>query len=377
MKRILHICNSSFYLKNFLKTHIDDLVNNHYEVHVICNIDDKKFSFNKKVILHNVKFPKSISPVEFLRSIIEVNKLVKSYDFDCVISHNRNSSIVGRIATYFSEVPINLYFAHGFYFHDDQNFFSYFISIQIERFLQKITSHTISQSEEDIKLMVEKKYIDKVKITHVGNGIDVSKFRPVIDNIQLKKKIGLPVDSFIITGVGRLVKGKGFQNLIDAFYRISKSEKNCYLMIVGGVVSQDISKYEKKIMNKIKKLHIEKKVILTGMVENVEDYLNCSDVYVLSSFREGVSRSMLEAMSCKIPVISTNIRGSREIIKNNYNGFLYEKSNINELISSTLKLKNDKELVKKITTNAYNLLYKFYTEELYNKRQLKIIKKYV
>lgn len=148
-------------------------------------------------------------------------------------------------------------------------------------------------------------------------------------------------------------------------------------MIVGGVVSQDISKYEKKIMNKIKKLHIEKKVILTGMVENVEDYLNCSDVYVLSSFREGVSRSMLEAMSCKIPVISTNIRGSREIIKNNYNGFLYEKSNINELISSTLKLKNDKELVKKITTNAYNLLYKFYTEELYNKRQLKIIKKYV
>tara|TARA_B100001093_G_scaffold148256_1_gene140940 strand:+ start:85 stop:1218 length:1134 start_codon:yes stop_codon:yes gene_type:complete len=377
MKRILHICNSSFYLKNFLKTHIDDLVNNHYEVHVICNIDDKKFSFNKKVILHNVKFPKSISPVEFLRSIIEVNKLVKSYDFDCVISHNRNSSIVGRIATYFSEVPINLYFAHGFYFHDDQNFFSYFISIQIERFLQKITSHTISQSEEDIKLMVEKKYIDKVKITHVGNGINVSKFRPVIDNIQLKKKIGLPVDSFIITGVGRLVKGKGFQNLIDAFYRISKSEKNCYLMIVGGVVSQDISKYEKKIMNKIKKLHIEKKVILTGMVENVEDYLNCSDVYVLSSFREGVSRSMLEAMSCKIPVISTNIRGSREIIKNNYNGFLYEKSNINELISSTLKLKNDKELVKKITTNAYNLLYKFYTEELYNKRQLKIIKKYV
>ena len=377
MKRILHICNSSFYLKNFLKTHIDDLINNHYEVHVICNIDNKKFSFNKKVILHNVKFPKSISPFEFLRSIIKVNKLIKSYDFDCVISHNRNSSIVGRIATYFSDVPINLYFAHGFYFHDDQNFFSYFISIQIERFLQKITSHTISQSEEDIKLMVKKKYIDKVKITHVGNGINVSKFRPVIDNIQLKKKIGLPVDSFIITGVGRLVKGKGFQNLIDAFYRISKSEKNCYLMIVGGVVSQDISKYEKKIVNKIKKLHIEKKVILTGMVKNVEDYLNCSDVYVLSSFREGVSRSMLEAMSCKIPVISTNIRGSREIIKNNYNGFLYEKSNIGQLISSILKLKNDKKLVKKITINAYNLLYKFYTEELYNKRQLKIIKKYV
>ena len=288
MKRILHICNSSFYLQNFLKTHIDDLVNNDYEVHVICNIEDKKFSFNKKVILHNVKFPKSISPFEFLRSIIKVNKLVRSYNFDCVISHNRNSSIVGRIATYFSKVPKNLYFAHGFYFHDNQNFFSYFISIQIERFLQKITSHTISQSVEDINLMVEKKYVDKEKITHVGNGININKFRPVIDNIQLKRKLGLPVNSFIITGVGRLVKGKGFQNLIDAFYKISKLEQNCYLIIVGGVLSHDFSKYEKMIVNKIKKLHLEKKIILTGMVENVEDYLNCSDVYVLSSFREGV-----------------------------------------------------------------------------------------
>ena len=56
MKKILHICNSSFYLQKFLKTHIDDLVNNDYEVHVICNIEDKKFSFNKKVIYQLKKY---------------------------------------------------------------------------------------------------------------------------------------------------------------------------------------------------------------------------------------------------------------------------------------------------------------------------------
>ena len=110
------------------------------------------------------------------------------------------------------------------------------------------------------------------------------------------------------------------------------------------------------------------------MVENVEDFLNCSDIYVLSSYREGVSRSMLEAMSCKIPVVSTNIRGSREIIEDWINGVLYQKSNINQLSSAILKLKNDKDLVKKITLNAYNMLNSFYTDKQYNSRQLKIIK---
>ena len=377
MKKILHICNTSFYLNNFLKTHINELVDKKYEVHVICSIGVEKLDINEKVIVHDIKFPNTISPISFLRSILKVNKIIKAHDFSCVISHNRNSSIVGRIATYFSKVPLNLYFAHGFYFHDDQNFLSYFVSTQIERLLQKITSHTISQSQEDINFMIKKNYLKEKDITHVGNGIDNLKFKPNLKNNELKKKIGLPIDSFIITGIGRLVKGKGFQDLIDAFYNISKHEKNFYLLIVGGVINEDISKYEKKILRKIKKMNLESKVILTGMVDNVQDYLICSDIYVLSSFREGISRSMLEAMSCKIPVISTNIRGSREVIENYENGILYEKSNIKELYSAIIKLKNDKNLANKISTNAINLFNTFYTEKLYNKRILQVIEKFL
>jgi len=377
MKKILHICNSSFYLKNFLQSHINDLIKNNYEVHVICNMDNKKLKFNKRIKLHDVKFPQSFSPISFLKSIIEVNKIVRKFNFNCVISHNRNSSVVGRIATYFSKVPLNVYFAHGFYFHDDQNFISFYLSVQIERFLQKITTYTLSQSKEDMELMIKKNYISKKKIIYVGNGIDNLKFKYLGNKIKLKKKIGLSNNSFVIAGVGRLVKGKGFQDLIEAFYKINKKHKNCYLLIIGGVLSHDISKYEKKIIDRIKKLQIEKKVILTGMIDNVYEYLNCSDIYVLSSFREGVSRSMLEAMSCKIPVISTKIRGSREIIKNLKNGILYEKSDISQLEYEILRLKNNKKLAKKISSKAYNDVKNFYTENLYNIRIFKIINKLI
>ena len=128
MKRVLHICNTSFYLKNFLKTHIDNLIENNYEVHVLCHLGSEKIDFNKRVTLHDITFPRIASPIEFLRAIVKTNKIINKNNFDCVISHNRNSSIVGRIATFFSKVPHNIYFAHGFYFHDNQNFFFYLYS---------------------------------------------------------------------------------------------------------------------------------------------------------------------------------------------------------------------------------------------------------
>ena len=64
-------------------------------------------------------------------------------------------------------------------------------------------------------------------------------------------------------------------------------------------------------------------VLITGMVKNVKKYLFPGQVYILSSYREGLSRSLLEAMSCGLIPIVSNIRGSREVILNNKNGFIY------------------------------------------------------
>ena len=268
-----------------------------------------------------------------------------------------------------------MYFAHGFYFHDDQNFISYYLTVQLERLLQKITTHTMSQSREDMEYMISKGYISKKNITYVGNGINNEKFRPIKNKLLMREKLGLPKKKYIITAIGRLVKGKGFQDLIKAI-NIHKQNEIC-LVIVGGNISQDISKFEQNIINLISSYNLSDKIILTGMVNNVEDYLAASDQFVLSSYREGVSRSMLEAMSCKIPVISSNIRGSREIIRNNLNGLLYQKKNVEELHSLIIKVKKSKKLREKIINNAYKLLNEFYTEPLYDDRQIQTVKRII
>ena len=73
--------------------------------------------------IHPIAFPRKASLLSFGRSIIELSKIIKKGNYDCVQSHNRNASIVARIAAWICKVPINLYTAHGMYYHDDQNTF--------------------------------------------------------------------------------------------------------------------------------------------------------------------------------------------------------------------------------------------------------------
>lgn len=113
---------------------------------------------------------------------------------------------------------------------------------------------------------------------------------------------------------------------------------------------------------------------MTGMVENVQEYLGCADVFVSASYREGISRSMLEAMNIETPVIVTNIRGSREVINHGMNGLLFEVKNYLDLSEHLINIKDNKLLSQSISKNARKLVQSFYTEEKYTKRQIDILK---
>ena len=158
MKKILHICNHDFYLKKFLKPIVLKLDDENYEVHVACKVNNEDLSMFKRIKIHDISYPQSIlSFYKLFLSFRQCFSIIKNNNYDIVISHNRIASFVGRASCFLSGNKNNIYFAHGFYFHDNQNYLSYFFSIQLERILSKITKHTLSQSLEDTKLMIKKK----------------------------------------------------------------------------------------------------------------------------------------------------------------------------------------------------------------------------
>ncbi|MGO9062630.1 MAG: glycosyltransferase family 4 protein [Candidatus Binataceae bacterium] len=324
MARILQVCNTDFYLAGFLEPLVRELTAQGHAVECVCegrNIPQIEQRLG--VTVHPLVFPRNASPARFARAIGRLRKLIRDGAYDCVNGHNRNASIVARIAAWMERVPLNIYTAHGFYFHDAQPYYRREATILLEGAMARITSYTLSQSEEDARLMVERGFIPADRIAVIGNGIDTMRFRRDPDRAGWEHRLGLRSDRFRVATVGRLVQGKGFLDLLDAFTRMRGSASEAELLLIGGNIDQDISPVHNEFLRHARTLGVADDVTVTGMVHEVEKYLSTCDVFVLPSHREGMPRALLEAMSSELPVIATAIRGCREIIDDGRNGLLY------------------------------------------------------
>ena len=229
-------------------------------------------------------------------------------------SSNRNASFLTRVAMLtmpFSGVK-NIYTARGMYYHDSQGPLSYSLTYLLEFFLLFFTDIVMSQSEEDVCKLNINPLVNSSKLKVIHNGIDEKKF-------SKNSVIGLDLDlkGFVLCSTGRIANGKGLLDLLEAFSIFSKTHQRCTLLLIGGVLHNEYEDLLTNFWKKADQLGVRDNIYITGLVDNVEDYLNIADVYIHPSYREGVPRAILEAMSLEKIVIATDIRGAREIITKN------------------------------------------------------------
>lgn len=338
--RILQVCNTDFYLTKFLAPLVRALVEEGHEVECLCEGADRVPAgmLPAGVKVHDFAFPREGSPTAFAKAILRFREFLRRGHFDCVDGHNRNASIVSRIGAWLERVPVNVYTAHGFYFHDDQAPLTREATIWLEAALARITDFTMSQSSDDMVLMVERGHIPTERIARIGNGIDTRRFAPGVDRATAERELGLARDQFRIGATGRIVKGKGFMDLLDAFCMLRKQVPNAALLMIGGVIEQDISPSQEEFISAVRNRGLENAVTITGMTQKVERYLATLDVFVLPSYREGLPRALLEAMSMEVPVVATEIRGCREAVIHGENGYLYRPRDVAELSQRLIEL---------------------------------------
>ncbi len=370
-KNILIACNSEFVFNKMLKKLILKLELK-YKVYVVLNLndkDDKKFS--KNINLIHFDYPNSFSIYKILISLKNMYKIAKNIRPEIIISCNRNSSFIARLICFLYKPKFNIYIAYGFYFHDYQNKLIFFLSYILEKFLSLNTNLTLSQSNKDTMVALKFKS-NKNIIKTIYNGIDTNLFNKnsFADHIKINKSKKL----FYLITSGRLVKNKGFQDLIYALNEIiNKKIFNIRLIIIGGNIKQDILNYENTLKEIVTNLNLSDYVKFTGYTDNVARELSIGDLYVLPSYREGFPTSIIEAMSSSLPIIATNIRGCNECVEENVNGFLYKKKDIKSLTNKILQIYNNSELQEKFSKNSRSLALKHYKIDKYIDTQLNSI----
>ncbi len=193
--------------------------------------------------------------------------------------------------------------------------------------------------------------ISSNKIYRICNGVDTSKFYPLTN--QKKSLPNYPLDfndKIIIGTVGRMHGVKDQITLVNAFIKLMKDNPglvNKIILIIIGDGPLKV-KAEKLLTNN----HLENCSWLPGKRDDIAEILRCLDIFVLPSQAEGISNTILEAMSTGLPVVATRVGGNPELIKDGLTGSLVEKENAPAMAASLFKYVDDPSTRKQQGNNA-------------------------
>ncbi|PKM91648.1 hypothetical protein CVU82_00345 [Candidatus Falkowbacteria bacterium HGW-Falkowbacteria-1] len=225
-----------------------------------------------------------------------------------------------------SDVP---FYSKRFYFLDKILFKR--LSFKLWKNAKKV----IANSEDLMLLALEVNKNQKIVV--IGNGVDTQEFKPLE-----KKLFTRPIKAI---STGRLIERKGYEFLIEAISGLQEME----LELIG----------DGRIKDKLKKIAKEKNVNIKFLGKKSHDqiasYLQRADIFVLPSLNEGMSNSILEAMSCGLPIIMTDT-GGKELIKNN--GFIVKKGSAEELKLALTRFVNEPRLILEMGKNSRELAEK-------------------
>ena len=337
-----------------------------WEIHVAArdNLKEKNgLRIENADKIFNIAFDRSPFSSKNINAYKELKKVIDSGKYDVIHCNTPVGGLVTRIAG--KKARKNgtciIYTAHGFHFYKGAPKKNWIIYYPIEKLLARLTDKLVTITDEDYKI-ASKKF--KSSIYHVhGVGIKSEKYDSVTDD-QAKKfrEHRKCTDRFIILCTGELNANKNQSTLIKVMPEILKKAPKALLVLAGNGPKKE------ELEELIKNLKLEDSVRLIGYHADLEWYVHACDIVATASFREGLPLNVVEAMYCNKPVIASNNRGHRELIKDKITGRLVNPRSEMEFTKTIIEAYEHKDIydiyARKAKEKSYSYIDTNVKEEL-------------
>ena len=370
MKKVLFTATVDSHIENFHIPYLKYFKDIGYEVHVATNGDDIIPFCDKKI---KIPFERSPYKINNLKAIKMLKKVIMNEKYDIIHTHTPMGSVVTRLAAKKARKKYGtrvIYTAHGFHFFKGAPKINWTVFYPIEKILSKYTDTLITINNEDYELAKKKFHCKNVEYVP-GVGIDKNKFdikMTEIEKANLRKSLGLKDNDYIIIYPAELSKRKRQIWLINTLYSLLKNNSSIHLLLPG---KDSLNGECQKLVNK---LGLEKQVHFLGFRRDIPKLMRISNLAISSAKQEGLPVNIMEAMYIGLPIVASNCRGNRDLIKDEKNGFLIELDDSNSFSNRVNELINNKTLTKKFgETN--NQLIKNYMLDKIMKCMAKIYKR--
>lgn len=366
MKKFLMVTTIQNTVEAFLISHIKMLEKNGYEVWIATNIYKeipKDLKENKWI---NISFSRNPFSKSSFKVIKEMRDLIRENDFEMVHFHTPVAAFLGRYAAMKEKQKNIIYTAHGFHFFKGAPLQNWLIYYPMEKLAINWTDKLITINEEDYQ-RAKKMAGKNTKIYKVdGVGLDLENYRNG-DAEKIKNELNISKDEYVISMIGELNKNKNQIQLLKAVSLLKEKGIDNIRILLVGVGNQEITLREEAKKNNLK-------INFLGFRKDVKDVVAASNIICSMSYREGLPRNIMEGMAQGKPFIVTDIRGNRDIIKNNRNGFIvsindYKKTAerikeliFNDKVRDKIYKKNLEDVERFLLKKVVDKLKKIYIE---------------
>ena len=367
-KKIAFVDNSFWGLLNFRGDVIKALYKEGNKVVLIAPFDTKiSLEEYQEIKYIPIKLSrKGKNPFQEIKYLYFLYRIYKEEKFDLIFHYTIKPNIYGNIAAKLNKIKsISVIPGLGHLFIEENI---------ITKIVEKLYKFALNFSKEiwflnnyDKELFIKRKLVNKEKVKILpGEGINLEKFYPIKNNRKDNKIIFLMI--------ARVLWEKGFKEYIEAAEFLKKKYSNLEFQLLGIIDENNPSGVKKEI---IENYHKKGTINYLGTSNNVKEVIiNCDCVVLPSFYKEGVPRTLMEGAAMEKPLITTNIQGCKEVVKHDYNGYLCEPKNSQDLIKKIEKfIFLSKEKREKLGKNGREKMKKEFDINIIIKKYKKIVSK--
>lgn len=315
-RKALLVTTVSGFVPQFEMNNVRLLQSMGYDVHYAANYNTPSYGNDNHrldgtgIVRHQIDFVRSPFKAANLNVYRQLCSLMRSEHFDLVHCHTPMGGVMARLAAHATGTGPVIYTAHGFHFFKGAAPVNWLCYYPMERFLSRFTDQQICINQEDFACASKQfhaRYTDYIP----GAGFDFNRLPHMsTEDIQLKKQsLGLPLNRRILLSSGEFIKRKNHETALRAIAKLIREFPDIHYVICGHGQLHDY------LLQLVKYLGLEDHVSFPGYRQDILEIYPCADIFVFPSFQEGLPMALLEAMANGLPVVCSNIRGSRDLME--------------------------------------------------------------
>jgi len=263
--------------------------------------------------------------------IFKIREILRKKDFDLVHAHASKPGFITRIAAAGLKIPV-FYSPHGFAFHAGTSRIRAKVTAFLERFAVRFTTRIIAVADGEFELAQEFGVGDENLFVTVHTGIDVKACGQPVNVKAIKESLGIPPTAQLVGTVGRLSPQKSPADFIQAAALIKASNPNIHFIWIG------VGPMQKEMQTLVHSLELDDIFHWGGQRQDVPELMQIFNCFMLTSRWEGFPLVILEALAAAVPVVATDILGTREAISSGVNGWLPPVGDTNALARAAMDI---------------------------------------